>query len=217
MSFIETILASATVSTLCVSALGWLTRSWISERLKNSIKHEYDQKLETHKAELKAQSEVEIERLKSNLSIAAKEREVVFSKLNEKRAEVIAEIYSLLVQAEWDLSSFVSPMEWVGEPKKQEKYSTAMNSAAEFYRYFDKHRIYVPENICNQLEEFIKNMRAKAIDFGVYVKYDDKSLSADTFEKKHTAWQESYKYFKQEVPKARKALEQELRSLLGDI
>jgi hypothetical protein len=34
------------------AVLVWLLRDWISERLKQSIQHEYSQKLETHKAEL---------------------------------------------------------------------------------------------------------------------------------------------------------------------
>jgi len=37
---------------LAGAALVWLLRSWISERLQQSIRHEYSQKLETHKAEL---------------------------------------------------------------------------------------------------------------------------------------------------------------------
>ena len=32
--------------------LVWLFRNWISERLKQSIQHEYSQELETYKAEL---------------------------------------------------------------------------------------------------------------------------------------------------------------------
>lgn len=34
--------------------LVWLSKNWISERLKQSIEHEYSQKLEIHKAKLKA-------------------------------------------------------------------------------------------------------------------------------------------------------------------
>jgi hypothetical protein len=64
-------------------------RTWISERIKGSIKAEYDEKLETHKAQLKAQSDVEIEQLKSRLSVAAAQQQVRFSRLHEKRAEVI--------------------------------------------------------------------------------------------------------------------------------
>ena len=90
------VLSSATVSVALSGILLWLTKSWISERLKNSIKSEYDQKLETHKAQLKAQSDVEIEQLKSRLNRTALEHQVRFTNLDEKRAEVIAETYSLL-------------------------------------------------------------------------------------------------------------------------
>ena len=67
---IISILSAATVSTLLTGALLWLTKSWISERLKNAIKHEYDEKLESHKAQLKAESDTTLERLKSQLQVA---------------------------------------------------------------------------------------------------------------------------------------------------
>ena len=68
------VITSASVSTALAALLLWLTKSWISERLKNAIKNEYDQKLESHKAQLKAQSDVEIEKLRSQLSISATEQ-----------------------------------------------------------------------------------------------------------------------------------------------
>ncbi|MFA6186001.1 MAG: hypothetical protein WC770_02150 [Phycisphaerae bacterium] len=50
----------------------WLLRGWISERLKQSIQHEYSQKLETYKAELNAKiqtirHENELQQLKTSL------------------------------------------------------------------------------------------------------------------------------------------------------
>jgi hypothetical protein len=73
-----------------------LMRTWLSEKIKAQIKSEYDEKLETHKAQLKAQSDVEIEKLKSELSIAAAQRNVRFSRLHERQAEIIAEVYEAL-------------------------------------------------------------------------------------------------------------------------
>ncbi len=140
-----------------------------------------------------------------------------FSKLHEKRAEVIATLYSLLVQAYWDLSSFVSLMEWAGEPTKQDKYVSAMNSVADFYRYFDKHRIYIPETLCLQIDEFVQEMRSRAIGFGVYVKYDDETLPDHAYEKKHKAWEQAWEYFEKKVPETKTALENELRGILGGI
>ena len=54
----ETIFTSILSSSVIAAALVWLTRSWISERLKNSIRYEYDQKLESHKSQLKHESDV---------------------------------------------------------------------------------------------------------------------------------------------------------------
>jgi hypothetical protein len=45
----------------------------------------------------------------------------------------------------------------------------AMAKVAEFCRYFDKHRLYLSEELCEQLEEFIRQVRRLVIDFAVYV------------------------------------------------
>jgi len=53
---------------------------------------------EMFKGQLKASADAEIERLKVSLQMSALEHEVRFSKLHEKRAEVIAELYGRLVE-----------------------------------------------------------------------------------------------------------------------
>jgi antitoxin (DNA-binding transcriptional repressor) of toxin-antitoxin stability system len=60
-----TVLTSLTASGALAAALLWLTRNWLSERLKQSIQHEYSQKLEAHKAQLKAANDVALEQLKT--------------------------------------------------------------------------------------------------------------------------------------------------------
>jgi hypothetical protein len=187
--------------------LGWLARSLGSQLLAKDI--------ERFKAELSAASTVATERLKHDLQIAAVEHQVRFSRLHERRAEVVAETYALLVEAQWASQSFVSVMEWAGEPPKHEKYTLAMNKAAEFYRYFDKNRIYLPPALCEQLEAFIRNMRREVIGFGVYVSKEEAYLPEHAIEKKYETWNKASTYFDQEVPKARAALEAELRGIIG--
>lgn len=53
-----------------------VNESMDSERIKNAIKCEYDQKLETHKAHLKARSEVEIEKFQLAIYPKDKRREL---------------------------------------------------------------------------------------------------------------------------------------------
>lgn len=50
--FLSSVLASATLSTVAITALAFLFREWITERLKNSIKHQYDLEIERYKSML---------------------------------------------------------------------------------------------------------------------------------------------------------------------
>ena len=58
-------MASVTASGVVAGMLIWLSREWISTRLKTSIQHEYDQKLEAYKAQLKAESEIALLELRT--------------------------------------------------------------------------------------------------------------------------------------------------------
>ena len=62
------IISSLTFSGALTAALIWLSRNWITERLRRAIEHEYAQKLESHKAQLKAEHEIALERLRSDLA-----------------------------------------------------------------------------------------------------------------------------------------------------
>jgi hypothetical protein len=112
-----TILSSAAVSAALSGALVWLLQNWISERLKNAIKHEYDAKLETHKAQLKAAFDVDVEAHKAKLAAenaAATERlkaELQLAHLREQhKTEYMAEetVHRLLNHKGWIRRSFAA-------------------------------------------------------------------------------------------------------------
>lgn len=166
-------------------------------------------------ADLKAKSDAAIEHLKNELQLKTIEHQVRFSRLHEKRADVIAELYGSFVEALWEAESFLSPMEWNGEPNKKEKHVTAMNKLTEFYRYFDKHRIYLPVELCGSLEQLVMEIRSLVINFGVFVDFHEYSLNDSTQREKREAWSAGWKAIKNQVPLARQSLENEFRSLLG--
>lgn len=186
--------------------LAWLARSFGSQLLAKD--------LERFKASLAATSSETAERLKHDLQLASLEHSVRFSKLHEKRAEVIATLYKLLVEVQWAGQNLVSIVEFGGEPPKQEKYVTAINKSAEFYREFDKNRIFLPEPVCRQIEEFLTGMRSRVIQFGAYT--DVNEYAPDHVHRdKLKVWQTASEFFDEEVPLTRRALEEELRSMLA--
>jgi hypothetical protein len=155
----------------------------------------------------------DVEKFKGDLQLATIEHEIRFSKLHEKRAEMLAELYKLLVAATWETESFASPMEWDGEPNKQQKYQKAMNAITEYFRFFDQHRIYIPEELCASLEEFARKLRTPTIRLGVYLKID--YPNAQTTEKMFEVWTQAWDSAQKDVPQLRRALEAEFRKLLG--
>ena len=133
----------------------WLGKSWVSERLRSSIKHEYDialrgieadlaSKLETHKAELDKNNAVDIERLRSDLAIERVETELPLRNLLEKRAEVIEELQDLLSSLQAALEYYINPLGFETEPFPKEKREEVRRLGERFDPYFRRHAVYLP-------------------------------------------------------------------------
>ncbi len=209
MSPWETILLAIGGNAALLAVLGWLARSLLGQLAAKD--------LERFKSELASASNTAAEQLRHELHLVAQESQILLSKLHKRRAQVVAEAYGLLVEAQWAAQDFVSLVEWAGDPSKMEKYKTAMNKSAEFYRYFDRNRIYLPQPLCDQIEAFLNGMRGKVIGFGVYARHEDAALPDSGIQKKYEAWDKASDYFSNEVPKTRAALEEELRSIIGGV
>ncbi len=203
----QTILLAFGGNAALLAVLGLLGKSMLEKLITRDTKR--------FEADLKAKSDAVIEQLRSDLQIRSIEHQVRFARLHEKRATVIAELYGYLVETLWEAESFLSPMEWVGEPDKREKHRVAMNKLVDFFRYFDKHRIYLPEDMCMSLEALAMKVRSHIIAFGVFVRFDDQSMNDQTHAQKEKAWNEGWDAIKNQVPQARKLLEEEFRMLLG--
>lgn len=63
----QDILQSFILPIITSGVVVWLFQEWISARLRKGIQYEYDQKLETHKAQLKTESEKSIIELQTNM------------------------------------------------------------------------------------------------------------------------------------------------------
>lgn len=204
MDWALTILTSTGMSAFVV----WLAKSWISERLKNSIKHEYDEKLETHKIELRSQSDIEIEKLKSQLGVTAREHEIRFILLHEKRAEVLAETYALLRALDKGLRDYVSMFESTAGPSREERRDVAADAHAAFQLYYVSKLIFFPEETANRLETIDQQL---VTSFNIFAIQVDTSNGPD----KTKTWMEVNNKIESEIKPALDELANEFRKLLG--
>ncbi|MBV1879900.1 MAG: hypothetical protein KUG79_19810 [Pseudomonadales bacterium] len=207
--FILEIVTSAAVAATLTGLLLWLTKSWVSERLKNAIRSEFDQKLETHKSQLKAQTETEVERLKSNLSIAAAERQIKFSKLHEKRAEVIAETYSLLKEVYVTTQDYVKIFEPAGDKPREARQEIAFKAHKALRQYYPKKIIYIPCLTAEKLETIDMELVKIFNEFAYTVDFQQGVGDA-------RKWNDIFEKMRGEISEALKDLENEFRKLLGD-
>lgn len=199
----QTILLAFGGQVTLVAILGFLARSIIQHLLTKDV--------ESFKQQLEAESAHAAEHLKHELSMASIEHQVRFSKLHEQRAEVITKMYQNMIEAYIAVESFVSPIEWSGTEPKGTKYVKAMNKLSDFYQHFETNRIFIPEDLCNKMVTFVDGMRSETIGLGVYyITEKDPVVNAEM----RSAWSKAFLYFREVVPKARKVLEEELRSLI---
>ena len=203
----QSILLAIGGNTALLVVLAWLARSFV----QNSL----DRDLERHKSALLLEAQSVSERLRHELQMVAQEHQLTFSRLQERRASVIAETYGLLVEAYWEGSAFASPIS-LGEVNKQEQYGSALKAMTSFYQYYEKNRIYLPAPICDEIDSLIKDMRGHVFRMGGYIKFSDDQLPPAALEKVWAARDTTWKYFEEQAPAAKSLLERELRLLIGD-
>ncbi len=149
-----TLVSSVGVSALLTAALVFLTKNWISERLKGAIKSEYEEKLETHKAQLKAQNDTQLEHFKSQLHIAASERSIRLTRVFEKTVETVAVTYEKLLAFHDAVAAYTSIFEWPDGPSKEERRKILADKYSDFLNYYRPRSPFLPKRTASRIDDF---------------------------------------------------------------
>jgi len=187
----------------------WFGKTWINERIKASIQHEYAEKLESHKAALKAEQEIAIERMRADMQIAANEHRIRFTRLHEKVAETVAEIYAHLQKMHTCLAAYVNPFGWANDPPLAERRKEFADALKEFKDYFLPRQIYLPPEITEKLVKFEKCAGKEAMKFMVFVEQKAEPTKVTEL------WMEASKKMAEEIEPLLQELERDFRKLLG--
>jgi len=155
----------------------------------------------------------DLEAFKSRLAITAAEHQVTFAALHARRAEVVSELYKLLVRAVLEASRFANPLEMSHQPDRKQKYVNATNATTAFYLYFDENRIYLPTPLCDQLDQFASKLHVPTVTLGFHEQYEQGQ--GDPQNERTKAWVAAWHSVEKEIPPVRQALEAEFRKMLG--
>jgi hypothetical protein len=151
-----------------------------------------------------------IEKYVAELNRVSYEHEVVFSRLHERRVEVIAGLYTKLVDAEVAFGSWVRPLQLAGESPMDEKAKTAMQAGNEFQDAFLRSRIWLDEDLCKRLEALNKAIYEVFVDFTTYKADDPQTAIAH-----REAWKRSWDRMNEDVAGIRREIESGFRDMLG--
>jgi hypothetical protein len=193
----------------------WLDKDF--ERSKDRIASESVLQLARTEAALRLAGNTEVERLKAELAVVAAEHSIMLSRLQDRRAEVIDELYGKLADAIREITSFVNVTEMAGEPTKAEKGRRAADAYNAFIQYFDRKKVWLPADCCARVEELRGKMLSPMVQFDVYRTVPD-SAPPHVQEDKLKMWLGAFTAMtattETAVPAARAALEKAMRDLL---
>jgi hypothetical protein len=151
-----------------------------------------------------------------------------FSKLHERRAEVIAELYKRLVQIQSGLALaarlFEAKKTWKTTIDTGASIARTAESIRGFWDYFQEHRIYLPEGLGDEIERFYQKALSasrslRQVDvFHEYTSNDEHSEEDLTeFYRAYTEgeWAELSSILAEEIPPIKDKIERRFRELLG--
>ncbi len=212
----NTVLSAILSGGLTGCTVVFLLRSWITERLQQSIQHEYQTKLETHKNDLQKETSREIEELRTHMQILARQTEITFAALHAKRAKIIAGLFERLVRAVRHMEHCAVAYEInvrCEVPAEQQRDIAAAKNVVESLRdldeFFHIHEIYFDQSLCDQLSKLLSSLThatCQHLSIGQHVQL--------TLEEQ-AEFLKTYNDVKEDIPTIEKQIRQAFRQILA--
>ena len=165
--------------------------------------------VERFRAELKTSHDTALEHLRADLRIQAFERETTFSRLHDKRVQVIEELYKRIAAVSLAMNRLMSDIQVKEGASLEERAQIAADAADDFLEYYLFHQIYFDQTLCDTLQAFNEKMRSAWDTFNMSKMVEIQGASGH--ELRQTAW----KTISEELPTIRQAIEKTFRNILG--
>ena len=140
----------ATATSVFTLALYWLT--------KTIITHWLSKDLEAHKLKLEAQNGAALERLKADLEMAAKEREIRFGALHAKRVKGLVDLFIALENGFGQVATIVGAASMRGVPPLRISGDGVkeINAALPLFR---RNLLYLDADLVDRIQAYITEVR----------------------------------------------------------
>ena len=195
------ILKFALGSAALAASFVWLSREIVKLVLSRNI--------EAYKNSLQAQTSTTLERIRADI----REEELLRNRLHEKRAGILTEIYTLLVDAREAIDPFVKQMHWPEENIRREKYKDALQRVLTLRDYYKRNKLWLPQDVWDRIDHFLDEHTLGLLNrYTNILELQAVGLGKDWIpDELLRLWEQNEK----EVPAALSLLESEFQKLLG--
>ncbi len=208
MSTFEMMVVALTGNAAALAVLGWLAKSLIQNLLNKD--------LAVHRVRLELENERASQAFGHELALAAREHDITFSKLHQRRAQTIAKLYRLLSITADKGINYSTPITYSDEPSKSELYNIFASAFNEAAHYFYSNKLFLPEESCEKIEKLFKGLKSHPSKMNTYMNLAEMHKTSEIEIKSLDAWNDAWKYFSNDFKPAMAVLERDFRILLGD-
>ena len=140
------ILVSIVTIFVC-SLVPTLITLWLNGKVKGSVQNSFNKKLE----EVKKEHSKELSEFQAELNHLKSKENFKFTKLHEKRFEVLAESYKKLAKALSMFRIYINPVKVIPPDKTADyinhmQYTNFTEAHNKFYNYFNVNKIYFDDD-----------------------------------------------------------------------
>lgn len=163
----NTVIASIISSVGITGTLGYLCRTWITTRLKESIQNEYAQKRIQFEADLKSQHALELEKLRSSLNLEAVEYRIRFSQYHDKMSEIIIETYALMMKFQSSASRCLV-RHYESESNLMNCFNVNNDNLRKFAEFYHRSKLFLPSEACELIEHIhmtVSDISLSSLDY----------------------------------------------------
>ena len=116
---------------------------------------------------------------------------------------------------EWESSVYVNLADLTGQNTNDTQHALVTEKVEQFYRHFNRHRIYLPEDTCQTVWSLMNGMVQATNKMKAYL-YDSARSGRAVTKEQLDAYMAAHEHFSKHHGEARKKLERDLRAIMGD-
>ena len=158
--------------------------------------------------DLRREADKEIETLKASLNIQGLTHQIKFSKLHDRRADVIEEFYRKIVSFANATDLLIGELELKDYESIKEKADKLMDQCFELQKFCELNTIYFSEKLINKIE----NWNSTILNLSIDIYYDSTTSNIDDF---ITAFEKEKFSLERRNKEIKRVIETEFRELLG--